>query len=425
MVDGSSSSLVCVHDGQYQGLFSTFHGSPRFRASMPGMGLHLQAVGGRSGSIQVGWRNGEATLFCEGGVRLLGTQAAQARDVKARADLALMLGRQPVMVASRHTLFPGDEGGRAFEWLEWAGMIGADPMTWEMWANLVRAADGGAPVWISGESGTGKEMAAKAIHDYSPRHQGPFVALNCAAIHENLVEAELFGVIKGAFTGADRDRPGAFQRADGGTLFLDEVGELSPSTQAKLLRVLESGEVNRIGGFRTERVNVRVVAATWRDLEREVDAGRFRHDLLHRLWVLKVELPPLRHRQHDIPVLIAARLRARGALHLLPSGGLQKRLSEDRWTGNVRQLFNQVERAIAHDDPEQLLPIKAGEPPPARLPRRSAVPICREHEHAQREARSQIRRQLQRFRDNRTHTARALGVSRSTLYRWLRTEQVF
>ncbi|HEX7896633.1 MAG TPA: sigma-54-dependent Fis family transcriptional regulator [Planctomycetota bacterium] len=223
------------------------------------------------------------------------------------------------------------------------------------------------PVLILGESGTGKELAARAVHAKSPRAAGPFVAANCAAIPENLLEAELFGHAKGAFTGADRDRAGLFEQARGGTLFLDEVACLSPRAQESLLRVLESGEIRRVGGSKAEAVDVRVVAATNENLEED-----FRRDLYYRLNVLRLELPPLRERAEDLPLLADKLLRRAAA-----ETGLRRRLAPDalaalaahRWPGNVRELENALRRAVSLAESELLRAAdfaflsKAGEDP--------------------------------------------------------------
>jgi DNA-binding NtrC family response regulator len=321
----------------------------------------------------------------------------------------VLLGREPVLLAQRHILRDAAGETRA-SWLSWGGFIGADPGSHGLWQALAQAADSEAAVWLHGASGTGKERAARLIHDLGPRSKRPFVALNCAALPESLVDAELFGVARGAFTGADRDRPGVFQQADGGTLFLDEVGELSPASQARLLRVLEVGEVARVGAARTERVDVRVVAASWRDLEREAEHGRFRHDLLHRLWVLRVDLPSLAARPLDVPALIAATLAARDALHLLPERAELRQLCHLPWSGNVRQLLNQVARAVATDDPRHL-----GD----RLREQGQDVATRRRRGSHLEGReAELRRELA-LGGSSVRAAARLGVSRSTLYRWL------
>jgi Nif-specific regulatory protein len=203
-------------------------------------------------------------------------------------------------------------------------------------------------VLIRGESGTGKELVANAIHRHSPRHQKPFVKLNCAALPDSLLESELFGHEKGAYTGAIRQRKGRFELADGGTLFLDEIGESSMAFQAKLLRILQEGEMERVGGDSTIKVNVRVIAASNRDLEEEVRAGHFREDLYYRLNVMPIHLPPLRKRLDDIAALatfIIGKLSAKQGRELRISDGALRLLMSYNWPGNVRELENCLERA--------------------------------------------------------------------------------
>ncbi len=217
-------------------------------------------------------------------------------------------------------------------------------------ARLRKLARVDSPVLLLGESGTGKEVAARTIHRYSRRNGGPFITVNCGAIPEGLFESEMFGVDRGAFTGA-LTRPGYFEAADGGTLFLDEIGELPGGAQAKLLRVLEDQTVVHMGSTRQRRVDTRLIAATNRDLKRELDAGRFRMDLYFRLCVLNCEIPPLRERPEDIPLLAAVflvrlmdRVPFEGRAREL-SGPALKKLAEHRWPGNVRELRNVIERA--------------------------------------------------------------------------------
>lgn len=204
-------------------------------------------------------------------------------------------------------------------------------------------------VLLRGESGTGKEVIANAIHYNSACANGPFVKLNCAALPDNLLESELFGHEKGAFSGAINQRKGRFELANHGTLFLDEIGEISPAFQAKLLRVLQEGEFERVGGTQTLRVNVRVIAATNRDLEREVDAGNFREDLYYRLNVMPIHLPPLRERIEDIPelarFLLARIAKQQGGRPLTLKESAIRMLMRYHWPGNVRELENRIERA--------------------------------------------------------------------------------
>jgi two-component system response regulator HydG len=214
-----------------------------------------------------------------------------------------------------------------------------------------RIASASSPVLLTGETGTGKGLVARAIHAHGPRASGPFVSVNCAALPENLLESELFGHVKGAFTGATAHREGLFSDADRGTLFLDEIAEIAPALQAKLLHVLENGTVRPVGANKERPVDVRIVAATHRDLYDRVASGAFREDLLYRLDVVSIELPPLRHRQADIPVLLAHFLeRAKSKHPESPVRGFSKaaleRLLDHHWPGNVRELEHFVERVV-------------------------------------------------------------------------------
>jgi transcriptional regulator with GAF, ATPase, and Fis domain len=237
-----------------------------------------------------------------------------------------------------------------------------------------RVAPTNASVLLLGESGTGKELVASAIHDRSARRQQPFVRVNCASVHAELFESEFFGHVKGAFTGAVRDRVGRFQLADGGTLFLDEVGEIPPTLQAKLLRVLEGGQFERVGEERTRRVDVRIIAATNRVLESEVEAGRFRRDLYYRLSLFPIEVPPLRDRKEDIPLLAAHFLRLAGQRLNRPAPRLAasdlEMLRQYDWPGNVRELAHVMERAVILTDGRELRVRQAlalARPRPGRL----------------------------------------------------------
>jgi len=226
-------------------------------------------------------------------------------------------------------------------------LIGKSPMMRHVFAVLERVAPTEATVLIEGETGTGKELAAEGLHAKSRRTEGPFLAVDCGAIAANLIESELFGHVKGSFTGAAGDRVGAFEEANGGTVFLDEIGELPLELQPKLLRVLESKEVRRVGSNKAQKINARVIAATNRDLRAEVNRGTFREDLYFRLAVVRVTLPPLRARRDDIPLLVKHLFRALAPTLPLPSEQVMESLTSRSWPGNVRELRNAVERAIA------------------------------------------------------------------------------
>ncbi|MBX3210836.1 MAG: sigma 54-interacting transcriptional regulator [Labilithrix sp.] len=304
------------------------------------------------------------------------------------------------------------------------GIVGQSAALTRALEALARVAPTRSTVLLLGETGTGKELFARALHDKSPRRDGPLVKVNCAAIAPSLVESELFGHEKGAFTGAVQRRLGRFELAHGGTLFLDEIGELPLETQAKLLRVLSEHELERVGGTKPVRVDVRVVAATNRDLSAQVEAGRFRADLFFRLNVFPIELPPLRERRDDIPRLaeaFVASLANRGAAPATVDDDALAYLSAYDWPGNVRELHNVLERAsilsrtgrIGVEDLPDLAPrgeVDGGdgdrEPAPSGAPLRERVSAYE---------RSLVADALQRAEGNQSEAARLLRTSRATL----------
>ena len=246
-------------------------------------------------------------------------------------------------------------------------LIGATPAMVEVYEQIDAVADTNARVLLQGPTGTGKELIAHALHYRSSRRNSPLVKISCAALPESLLESELFGHEKGAFTNAVRQHRGKFEQADGGTLFLDEIGEISPATQVKLLRVLESGEMQRVGGSETLKVDARVVAATNRDLRAEVSEGRFREDLFYRLNVFTIQVPPLRDRRDDIPLLVDHFLKRfceennRAALGATPA--TLQRLMDYSWPGNVRELQHVLERAVILSRGDELSALKLPESP--------------------------------------------------------------
>ena len=284
---------------------------------------------------------------------------------------------------------------------------------------VARVAEHNTTVLITGESGTGKEVIARAIHRASQRAQRPFVGINCAAIPESLLESELFGHVRGAFTGATADKAGLFDQANGGTLLLDEIGEMPVGLQAKLLRVLQEGEIRRVGDERTRRVDVRVLAATARDLGAEVAAGRFREDLFYRLNVVAIELPPLRERREDVAPLarhFVARLAQRFGRLLALSPEAIAWLEAQEWRGNVRELENSIERAVVLTDRNELEPGDFRVIPPLRNAERGSggeVTLSDVVEAAEREA---IATALSASAGNRREAAKRLGVSLRTLF---------
>ncbi len=298
-------------------------------------------------------------------------------------------------------------------------MVGSAEVSRSLFGMLRRVARHPAPVLLIGESGTGKELAARGLHDESPRQAGPFVPVNCGAISENLFESELFGHEKGAFTGASARKDGAFQAAHGGTLFLDEIGELPEASQAKLLRALETGEVRRVGSTSVTHPDVRVVAATNRDLERAVQAGEFRQDLFFRLAVLAIRLPPLRDRLQDLPPLV------RTLCHKLGTGvrvtdAAQDKLKLHSWPGNVRELRNVLTRAYVLEGPVIEAAAVRFSPWAFDGPR-VAPPTPQDALQGPKDALQVAERRLledalARNKGNRSAMARELGLARSTLH---------
>ena len=278
-----------------------------------------------------------------------------------------------------------------------------------------------ATVLLTGESGTGKEMIARAVHEHSPRRRGPFVAVNCAALPGELLESELFGHVRGAFTGAVRDRAGRFEVSTGGTLFLDEVGDIPLPLQVKLLRVLQERTFERVGENRQRQTEARIVAATNRDLRRAVAQGQFREDLYYRLRVVPIEIPPLRERREDVEPLarvLLARVSARKGRALRFSPEALRALLSYPWPGNVRELENALEYAVAVCKGQTILPEDL--PEEVTIPRDAPARSDVEVESATSQAAGKLRHVLEEHHWRRQDAARALGVSRTTLWRMMR-----
>jgi DNA-binding NtrC family response regulator len=309
-------------------------------------------------------------------------------------------------------------------------MVGASQKMQEVFALVQQVAPSRAAVLITGESGTGKELAARAIHALSPRRNGPFVAINCAAMPDTLMESELFGHEKGAFTGAVERRAGCFELAQNGTVLLDEIGDMPVGTQAKLLRVLEDGRVRRLGGKAEIQLDVRVIAATNSPLDNAIREGKFREDLFYRLNVFPIPLPPMRDRKEDLPVLISALLEDLNRKHgtkvtdIAPE--VQDRLRVYNWPGNVRELRNVLERAVILAGEGTLLtshlpPGFGGAPVPASTLTSDSgelrVPVGYTIEQAER---ALIELTLEHTRHNKTRAAEILGISQKTLFNKLK-----
>ncbi len=300
-----------------------------------------------------------------------------------------------------------------------AGMLGVSPQMQEVFITIRRVATTDAPVVISGQSGTGKELVAQAIHHHSLRQAGPLIAINCAAIPESLLESELFGHEKGAFTGAHAQRKGRIELAQGGTLFLDEIGELSPALQVKLLRFLQERQIERIGGRETIDVDARVLVATHVNLEQAIRQERFRADLYYRLHVVEILLPPLRERGEDILLLAQALLHRYMAEHARNLHGFAphtiKTLTTYAWPGNVRELENRIRRAVIMAVGPLLTPEDLGFPPSCTLSRPQTLQDARKAIET-----DLIRQALIRNNRNISRTAAELGVSRPTLRELMR-----
>jgi DNA-binding NtrC family response regulator len=315
---------------------------------------------------------------------------------------------------------------------EFRGMVGDSDAMRAVADTIRRAGPTDATVLVTGESGTGKELAARALHAESRRASAAFVALNCSALPGELIESELFGHVRGAFTGADRDREGVFEAADGGTLFLDEVGDLSPSAQAKLLRVIEEGRVTPVGTAVSRPVNVRLVAATNRPLDEMAGRGDFRDDLLYRLQVVTLRLPPLRERRADIPALAVRFIAELASRHdrqvRALSTSARRALVAYDWPGNVRELRNVLERAVVLADGDEMdlaaLPARVSGATGAPGPVDAALaelPYTEARERAvEAFERSFLAAALERHAGNVSATARSLGLHRQSLQKILR-----
>src|SRR5262245_22129027 len=302
-------------------------------------------------------------------------------------------------------------------------LIGQSPAMREIFALIRRVAHGRSSVLISGESGTGKELVARTLHFHGARADKPFIPINCTAIPEGLLESELFGHVRGAFTGAHTSKRGLFERAHGGTLFLDEIGDVGLGVQSKLLRVLQDQEIRPVGGAQTVKVDVRIVAATNKDLETEIAAGRFREDLFYRLNVIPIHIPPLRERPEDVPALVDAfaRKHSGGQRRVVTQSAMDVLLRRP-WRGNARELENAIERALALCDAPEIGPehlpfgpaTGADDGDPAEGLLRSAA-----------ERRLTLRDLEERYIEailrltggNKVRAARILGIDRKTLYR--------
>jgi DNA-binding NtrC family response regulator len=362
--------------------------------------LRMPGMGGMQLLAQLAARFPEtpAIMMTAHGTIPLAVEAMKA----GAADFVLKpFDRQEILFAVRKAIAKGARAPMT------TGLLGNSPALQQALELIRKVARSESTVLLRGESGTGKELAARAVHDASPRNKGPFVALHCAALPETLLESELFGYEKGAFTGAACRKPGRVELAQGGTLFLDEIGDVTPAIQVKLLRLLQERTYERLGGVETLRADVRFVAATHRDLEEMVAAGEFRQDLFYRLNVVPIRLPALRERPGDVDELVrhfaGARPIADDALAVL---------RQQAWPGNVRELQSFIERLLLFSDGETV-----AKPDVERELGRQAAPAGDTLDLRRRGAeKDAISDALSRAKGNRTLAARLLGVSRRTLY---------
>ncbi len=376
----------------------------------------------------------QCSLFSDGGVhrfrcvltRKDGTplpflkNAAVLRDEQGRVlgavetltDLSEVQARDRVISRLRRELHREDG---------FHGLVGRSPAMLQLYELLTSAAASEAPVILYGESGTGKELAAAALHRLSPRAKGPFIKVNSAALSESLLESELFGHVKGAFTGADRTRIGRFEAAHRGSIFLDEIGDLPPATQAKLLRVLQEKIIEKVGDHRPIPVDVRIITATNQDLRLLMEQGRFREDLFFRINVIPIRLPPLRERRKDLPLLVEHFLERAAVKTQKPITAVSREamdlLWRYDWPGNVRELMNAIDYAFVLCPGGAILPehlpaqLLGDPPPPPPKPKAAASP------RLDREA---ILLALKKAKGKKSRAAALLGVSRVTLWKWLK-----
>jgi len=346
----------------------------------------------------------------------------QSAELIARVHAALRVRKlytelRDVKVANRHLQ------AKLTENFSFGSIIGKSPAMADLYQIMAKVVDADVPVLITGESGTGKEMVATALHANGPRKDKAFVVQNCSAFNENLLESELFGHVKGAFTGAMRDKQGLFEVADGGTFFLDELGEMSPALQVKLLRVLQDGTFMPVGGTKQKKVDVRIIAATNRNLEDMVQKGTFREDLYYRLNVVSLRLPPLRERAGDVPLLVQfflskiAEKTKQSTKSIAPDA--MACLERYSWPGNIRQLENEMQRAYVMSGKESVITRECLSPTVAGV-EAPALKIAHGQERALKDVLDQVEREmieqaLSRCEGNKSEAARQLGIARSNL----------
>lgn len=363
-------------------------------------------------------KNGTHLPFLKNAAILKDDEGRVIGAVETLTDLSEVSARDRVICRLRQELHRDDS---------FHGLLGRSPAMLQLYQLLTSAAASEAPVVLYGESGTGKELAATALHNLSSRSKGPFIKVNSAALNESLLESELFGHIKGAFTGADRTRVGRFEAAHTGSIFLDEIGDLPQATQAKLLRVLQEKIIEKVGDHRPIPVDVRIISATNQDLTLLMEQGRFREDLFFRINVIPIVLPPLRERREDIPLLVEHFLKRNAAKTQKPITGMSREAMEIfyryEWPGNVRELINVIDYAFVLCNegvigPDHLPSQLTGKRLTPARPRPQVTP------GPQRISREELLNALQAAHGKKTKAAEMLGVSRVTLWKWLKEHNV-
>ena len=338
--------------------------------------------------------------------------------VETLTDITEVVSKDRVITRLRREL-SGKDGFK--------GILGTSPPMQQIFDLISSTAQSEAPVIIYGDSGTGKELVAAAIHKLGVRRKGPFIKVNCAALSESLLESELFGHVKGAFTGADRTRMGRFEAANGGDIFLDEIGDLPLSTQVKLLRVLQEKEIEKVGDHRPISIDVRILAATNKDLNTLMEEGRFRQDLYYRIGVIPIILPPLRERREDIPLLVESfinriRLKTDKPISGMSRAALETLIAYD-WPGNVRELMNVIEYAFVLCSEGEIMPTHL----PARISGQTVSTVPRRRVFQQLDANEERRRLMEALTaagGNKSEAARMLGISRVTLWKRLKAYDI-
>ncbi len=329
--------------------------------------------------------------------------------VETLTDLSRVVAGEEIIASLKEQLQCGQK--------DFGDIVGSSEVMRHVFDLAASAAASEAPVVVYGESGTGKELLASALHRHSNRSTGPFIKVNCAALNENLLESELFGHVKGAFTGADQPRIGRFEAANNGSIFLDEIGDLPMSTQTKLLRVLQEKEIERVGDNRTIRIDVRIITATHKDLGELIEQGMFREDLFYRINVIPVNLPPLRERRPDIPLLVEKFIRVVGEKSDKKISGISDAALDTMinypWPGNVRELINAIEYAF--------VVCPRGRIKPEHLPQHLHHVRVEQQDSSEPDGRrAKVLQALEEANWNRTRAAALLGVSRVSLWKWMK-----